>query len=92
LKWNGKDIKFILDHKNGVCGDNRPENLQLLCPNCNSQQPTHGGGNKGKVIQDEGGFANIRKDGGKDYTMPVETGKFTMTGSQATMTTGSKKT
>ena len=61
LIWNGKKLKPILDHKNGVSGDNRPENLQLLCPNCNSQQPTHAGGNKGKVIQDKGGFTEISK-------------------------------
>ena len=43
LIWNGLELKLILDHKNGVCGDNRPKNLQFLCPNCNSQQSTHGG-------------------------------------------------
>lgn len=74
--WNGVPIKLILDHVNGVCGDNRPDNLQLLCPNCNSQQATHGGGNKGKVIQSEGGFANVRPDGKKDYFLPAEPGKF----------------
>lgn len=90
LIWNGKELKLILDHKNGVSGDNRPENLQLLCPNCNSQQPTHGGGNKGKVEQSEGGFANIRRDGKKDYTMPLESGKYTINGRQATLTKGRK--
>jgi len=76
LIWNGKDLKLILDHKNGVSGDNRPSNLQFLCPNCNSQQSTHGGGNKGKVEQSEGGFAVLKDDGKKAYTLPMETGKL----------------
>ena len=76
LVWNGKELKLILDHKNGVSGDNRPSNLQFLCPNCNSQQSTHGGSNKGRVEQSEGGFAVVRKDGKKAYTLPASTGKY----------------
>ena len=76
LLWNGRKIKLVLDHINGVCGDNRPKNLQFLCPNCNSQQTTHGGGNKGKVLQSEGGFAHVRPDGKKHYTLPAESGKY----------------
>jgi Zn finger protein HypA/HybF involved in hydrogenase expression len=38
--WNGKEIKMVLDHINGVNDDNRIDNLQMLCPNCNSQQAT----------------------------------------------------
>ena len=78
LEWNSQELKLVLDHKNGVSGDNRPENLQFLCPNCNSQQPTHGGGNKGKVEQSEGGFAQVRTDGKKDYTLPGEPGRYTL--------------
>ena len=90
LEWNHESINVILDHKNGVHGDNRPKNLQFLCPNCNSQQPTHGGGNKGKVEQNEGGFAKISKDGKKDYTLPSEPGDFTIKGGQVTLVKGSE--
>lgn len=49
-EWNGKPLVMVLDHINGVNNDNRPENLRMLCPNCNSQQDTFAGkNNKGKV-------------------------------------------
>jgi len=44
--WNGKKIVMILDHINGVHDDDRLENLQLVCPNCNSQLSTHCGRNR----------------------------------------------
>jgi len=44
--WNGKNLVFILDHINGIHNDNRFENLQLVCPNCNSQLSTFSGRNK----------------------------------------------
>ncbi|MFH1282152.1 MAG: HNH endonuclease signature motif containing protein [bacterium] len=78
LTWNGAELKLILDHKDGVCGNNRIENLQFLCPNCNSQQSTHGGGNKGRVEQSEGGYAIKREDGKKDYTLPAEAGFYSI--------------
>ncbi len=78
LSWNSKSLKLVLDHVNGVSGDNRPNNLQFLCPNCNSQQTTNGGANKGKVIQSAGGFAKVAANGKKHYTMPLETGKYSL--------------
>jgi hypothetical protein len=82
LKWNGANLRMVLDHKNGVNGDNRPKNLQLLCPNCNSQQETHGGKNKGRVEQSDGGFSIKRKDGKKDYTLPVDVGRLHLDGNE----------
>ena len=45
-KWNGEKLTLIFDHINGVNNDNRIENLRLVCPNCESQLPTHSGKNK----------------------------------------------
>jgi hypothetical protein len=71
LIWNGEPFKLILDHKDGVKGDNRPECLRFLCPLCNAQLSTHGGGNKGRVEMSAGGFA-IKEDGVRQYTLPIE--------------------
>jgi hypothetical protein len=83
LIWNGMPLKLILDHINGVNGDNRTKNLQFLCPNCNSQLSTHGGSNIGKVIQSSGGFAQVAKDGKKHHTLPAEPGDYIISGSDA---------
>ncbi len=40
--WNNKSLVLHLDHINGVCNDNRLENLRFLCPNCHQQTPTWG--------------------------------------------------
>lgn len=41
--WQGKQMALILDHKNGVHNDNRLENLQIVCANCNATLDTHCG-------------------------------------------------
>ena len=47
-EWRGQPLTMVLDHRNGDNTDNRLENLRLLCPNCNSQQPTFAGKNRGR--------------------------------------------
>lgn len=36
-----------MDHIDGDCFNNAPENLQLLCPNCHAMTPNYGALNKG---------------------------------------------
>jgi len=64
LVWNGKPLKLILDHRHGNKYDNTGANLRLLCPNCDSQLPTRGGANRGRVVAVvEGGYTLRNKDG-----------------------------
>ena len=44
--WNGKPLKFILDHIDGDASNNFQDNLRLICPNCDSQFPTFKARNK----------------------------------------------
>lgn len=46
-EWNSEPITLVVDHKDGNAGNNMLDNLQMLCPNCNSQTPTFGGRNRG---------------------------------------------
>lgn len=48
-QWMGKPIPLELDHIDGNHYNNNLSNLQLLCPNCHAQTPTHAGKNKGKA-------------------------------------------
>lgn len=41
--WNDRPLRLEVDHRNGNWWDNRPENLQLLCPNCHSATDTYRG-------------------------------------------------
>ena len=40
-QWNGKPIPLELEHVDGNHENNSLENLQILCPNCHAQTPTH---------------------------------------------------
>lgn len=41
-------VPVQVDHRDGNPNNHRPENLQILCPNCHSLTPTFGGLNRGK--------------------------------------------
>lgn len=45
---NGLPLTFILDHIDGNSGNNLPDNIRLVCPNCDSQLPTFKSRNIGK--------------------------------------------
>ena len=46
--WNNKDLRLHVDHKDGNSLDSRPENLDIVCPNCHSQTSTYTGRNIGR--------------------------------------------
>jgi hypothetical protein len=79
--WNNNPLPLILDHINGVRRDNRPKNLRLLCPNCESQLPTRGGHNKGRVREvSDGGYVIAGRDGKYHYTLVAEPGQYNISG------------
>jgi hypothetical protein len=46
-EWQGKPLPMILDHINGRADNNMPNNLRLICSNCDSQTKHYKGKNKG---------------------------------------------
>ena len=64
--WNGKPLTLTLDHKNGNNKDNRIENLQWVCPNCDRQSNTYGIRNrknlKKGVVLHNGNYDRLQKD------------------------------
>jgi hypothetical protein len=57
-QWLGKPIILTIEHKDGNAGNDLPENIQLLCPNCHSQTSTYCGKNKGRGRRARGLSAN----------------------------------
>ena len=47
-EWNGSPISLWCDHIDGDASNNHPDNFQMICPNCDSQQTTFGAKNTGK--------------------------------------------
>ena len=87
LIWNNADLPLILEHVNGVNTDNRPSNLRLLCPNCDSQNAaTRGGANVGRVIKSSGGFALVDREGARHFVLPAEAGQYQLVGSSVGLT------
>lgn len=75
LIWLGKRLPLILDHINGNNLDNSPQNLRYVCPNCDSQLSTRGGGNRGRVQEaGDGRYVLMSRDGKRHYYLIPETG------------------
>lgn len=46
--WESQPMPLEVDHIDGDAGNNHPDNLRLLCPNCHALQPTSKGRNRGR--------------------------------------------
>ncbi len=53
-EWNGKPIRFWVDHIDGNATNNQPNNFRLICPNCDSQSETFGAKNRGRGRKSKG--------------------------------------
>jgi hypothetical protein len=52
--WMGMPITLWVDHIDGNASNNLPNNLRLICPNCDSQSDTFGGKNRGNGRRSQG--------------------------------------
>ena len=53
-EWHGENLPLEIDHIDGDAGNNLPQNLRLICPNCHSITPTWKGRNKGNGRKSRG--------------------------------------
>ena len=91
LLWLGNPLPVILDHVNGNNLDNRSKNLRYLCPNCDSQLPTRGGKNRGRVLEaTEGTFVLAGADESQDRTIIAQAASAAAAGVQAKITIASQ--
>lgn len=47
-EWQNQPLTLEVDHINGDPSNDSPENVRLICPNCHSQSPYRGNGNRGR--------------------------------------------
>lgn len=53
-EWNGKPLTLWLDHIDGDASNDSPNNVRLMCPNCDSQSDTFGAKNYGRGRKSRG--------------------------------------
>jgi uncharacterized protein YbaR (Trm112 family) len=53
-EWNEQPMPLQVDHHDGDASNNKPENLRMICYNCNAQLPTFAGRNRGSGRKSKG--------------------------------------
>jgi 5-methylcytosine-specific restriction endonuclease McrA len=48
IEWQGQPIPLVMDHIDGNASNDAPDNLRLICGNCDMQLPTYKSKNRGK--------------------------------------------
>lgn len=61
--WNGSELVFTRDHIDGNSDNNLPENIRLICANCDTQLPTFKSRNRGNGRH----YRRVRYAEGRSY-------------------------